>query len=153
MAATDIELLRQNREGSQAAFRELVRRHLNMVFSAARRQTRSPALAEEVTQSVFIKLATDAGKIGERTPLAAWLHLVTRHTAVNAARTESRRQSREQASFEISAMSSATPGWSNVEPLLDEAVASLRTVDRTAIVLRYFEGKSLCEVGEALGST
>jgi RNA polymerase sigma factor (sigma-70 family) len=153
MAATDIELVRQYREGSQAAFRELVRRHLNMVFSAARRQTRSPALAEEVTQSVFIKLATDAGRIGERTPLAAWLHLVTRHTAVNAARTESRRQSREQASIEISAMSSSTPGWSNVEPLLDAAVASLRTVDRTAIVLRFFEGKSLREVGEALGST
>jgi DNA-directed RNA polymerase specialized sigma24 family protein len=77
MAATDIELLRKYREGSQAAFRELARRHLNMVFSAARRQTRSPALAEELTQSVFIKLAADAGRIGERTPLAAWLHLVT----------------------------------------------------------------------------
>jgi RNA polymerase sigma factor (sigma-70 family) len=153
MAATDTELLRQYREGSQAAFRELVRRHLNMVFSAARRQTRSPALAEEVTQSVFIKLAADAGRIGEGTPLAAWLHLVTRHTAMNAARTESRRRSREQASFEISAMSSLTPGWSSVEPLLDEAVASLRAADRIAIILRFFEDKSLREVGEALGST
>ena len=153
MAATDTELLRQYREGSQAAFRELVRRHLDMVFSAARRQTRSATSAEEVTQSVFIKLARDAGRIGTGTPLAAWLHIVTRHTAMNVARTESRRQLREHASFEISAMSSPTPGWSDVEPLLDEAVATLRAFDRSAIILRFFEDKTLHEVGEALGLT
>jgi RNA polymerase sigma factor (sigma-70 family) len=151
MTVTDGELIHRYCVGSQDAFRELVRRHLNLVFSAARRQMRSSALAEEVTQSVFIKLARDAGRIDSRTPLPAWLHTVTRHTAINTARTESRRQKREQISVEISTMSSSTSDWSHVEPLLDEAVADLPATDRCAIILRFFDDKTLREVGETLG--
>jgi RNA polymerase sigma factor (sigma-70 family) len=153
MGPTDKELLREYCEGSQDAFRELVRRHLDMVFSAARRQTLSAAWAEEVTQSVFIKLARDACRIGTGTPLAAWLYAVTRNTAINAARTEIRRQRREHASVEIFAMSSPAPSWRDIEQLLDEAVADLRAVDRCAIILRFFEDKTLREVGEVLGFT
>jgi DNA-directed RNA polymerase specialized sigma24 family protein len=51
---SDLDLLRQfARENSQDAFTEIVRRHVNLVYSAARRQVRSPQLAEEVAQSVF----------------------------------------------------------------------------------------------------
>jgi RNA polymerase sigma factor (sigma-70 family) len=153
MGAADIQLLRKYREGSHDAFRELVRRHVNMVFSAARRQSCSHTQAEEIAQSVFIQLARDAGKISSNAPIAAWLHLVTRHTAINFARAESRRQAREQSAVEISAMNSGPSDWERIEPLLDEAVASLSPADRCAIVLRFFEGKSLREVGEALGST
>ena len=55
---SDLDLLRRfARENSQDAFAEIVRRHLNLVYSAALRQVRSPQLAEEVAQSVFADLA------------------------------------------------------------------------------------------------
>ena len=61
---SDLDLLRQfARENSQDAFAEIVRRHLNLVYSAALRQVRSPQLAEEIAQSVFADLARDAGKL------------------------------------------------------------------------------------------
>ncbi len=41
--------------------------------------------------------------------------------------------------------------WEQLAPLLDEAMAQLRDTDRDAIVLRYFQNKSLKEVGVALG--
>jgi hypothetical protein len=41
--------------------------------------------------------------------------------------------------------------WQELSPLLDEAMAQLRDQDRDALVLRYFENKSLREVGDALG--
>jgi DNA-directed RNA polymerase specialized sigma24 family protein len=48
---TDLDLLREFiRDQSQDAFRALVERHLNFVYSAALRQVRSPQLAEEVAQ-------------------------------------------------------------------------------------------------------
>ncbi len=163
MAPSDLDLLRQYvRGGSQSAFAALVERHLNLVYSAARRQVRSPQLAEDVAQSVFVDLARNAKRVGTATPLVAWLHVVARRTAIDVVRRESRRQARETAAATESAargglaestMNPTPPSWTDVEPLLDDAVESLNPVDRTAVLLRFFENKSLREVGAALGAS
>ncbi len=141
------------REGAQDAFAALVGRHLNLVYSAARRQTASRELAEEVAQSVFLELARQASRLQPGQPLVAWLHVVTRRTAINAVRDETRRRVREQAAAELSAMNPNPSAWLQVEPLLDEAVAALPETDRSAILLRFFEQKSLRDIGTALGTT
>jgi len=53
----------------------------------------------------------------------------------------------------MSDMNETSVGWTQIEPLLDEAMQSLDEADRSAILLRYFESKSLRQVGEALGAT
>jgi RNA polymerase sigma factor (sigma-70 family) len=154
MTAQDHDWLRQfTREQSQDAFTALVNRHLNLVYSAALRQVRSPQLAEEVSQSVFTQLACQAAKLNPDTVLTAWLYQVTRHAATDVVRREARRQAREQIAVQMSDMNDTTAAWAHVEPLLDEAMHSLDDTDRTAILLRYFENKSLREVGEALGAS
>src|SRR5436305_57481 len=101
---SDLELLQQYvREESQPAFTALVERHINLVYSAARRQVRAPELAEEITQSVFLDLARHAPKISPTQPLAAWLFVVTRRTAIDAIRREARRRARENTAAEIAA--------------------------------------------------
>jgi RNA polymerase sigma factor (sigma-70 family) len=150
---SDLDLLGQfAREKSQDAFTELVQRHVNLVYSAALRQVRSPQLAEEIAQSVFADLARNAGKLKSDTVLTAWLYEVTRRTAIDAIRKESRRQLREQIAVELTNMNATANDWSRIEPLLDDAMAALDEADRSAILLRYFENKSLREVGEALGT-
>jgi RNA polymerase sigma factor (sigma-70 family) len=167
MTNTDQDLLRQfARDGAQAAFTELVRRHVNLVYSAALRQVRSPQLAEEVAQSVFADLArvaaTPSSPLGgcdasSPTSLTPWLFAVSRRTAIDVIRKESRRQLREQIAVEMNAMNATEssagvpPAWSEIAPLLDEAVFALDETDRAAVLLRYFENKSLREVGAALG--
>ena len=154
MNPSDHDLLRQYAQaGFEVAFTELVRRHLNLVYSAAHRQVRSPQLAEEVAQSVFVDLARNAAKLPLNTPLVAWLHVVTRRTAIDVIRRESRRQARERQVVEIADMKPNPSAWAAVEPLLDEAVESLNESDRAAILLRYFENKSLREVGTTLGAS
>ena len=149
---SDLDLLGQYaRLNSQDAFTALVNRHLNLVYSAAFRQVRSPQLAEEVAQSVFTDLARNAGKLKPDTILTAWLYQVTRRTAIDVVRRESRRQLREQIATEINAMNAATSDWTPIEPFLDDAMAALDDTDRTAVLLRYFENKTLCEVGRTLG--
>ena len=83
--------------------------------------------------------------------LDAWLYAVTRRTAIDAIRKESRRQLREQIAVEMNNMNATSNDWTQIEPLLDDAMAALDETDRSAILLRYFENKSLREVGEALG--
>ncbi|HEY1660859.1 MAG TPA: sigma-70 family RNA polymerase sigma factor [Verrucomicrobiae bacterium] len=151
MSASDLNLLgRFARENSQDAFTEIVRRHVDLVYSAALRQVRSPQLAEEVAQSVFSDLARDAGKLRSDTVLIAWLYAVTRRTAIDVIRKESRRQLREQIAMEMNTMNATANDWTEIGPLLDDAMAALDESDRSVILLRFFENKSLREVGESL---
>lgn len=152
MDATDFELLTEFTQGqSQDAFAELVRRHVDLVHSAALRQAGSHALAQDVSQVVFSQLACHAPKLRPDTILSAWLYRVTRHAAIDALRSENRRRAREQVAFEMSAADTPSPDWARIEPRLDEAMEQLTETDRAALVLRYFENKSLRQVGEELG--
>src|ERR1022692_1387590 len=151
MSDTDLELLaRYTRQHAEDAFAELVRRHVNLVHSAALRQVRSPQLAEEVSQSTFVKLARRASEFAPNTILSAWLYQVTRREAIDVVRREARRKLREQIVTEMNAMNATTADWTHIEPLLDEAMSALDETDRSAVLLRYFENKSLREVGAAL---
>jgi RNA polymerase sigma factor (sigma-70 family) len=154
MTETDHQLLsRYAGQNAEDAFAAVVRRHLDLVFSAALRQVRSPQLAEEVAQSVFSDLARRAPDLAPDTVLPAWLYQVTRRSAIDVVRRESRRQLREQIACEMNVMNAPAADWSRVEPLLDEAMETLDNADRTAILLRYFENQSLREVGQALGTS
>jgi RNA polymerase sigma factor (sigma-70 family) len=146
---------------SEAAFAELVHRHLNLVYSAALRQVRSQPLAEEIAQMVFVDLSRNAHRLAPDTVLTAWLYQVTRRTAIDVIRSETRRALREQIATEMNAINDGAPSssgardstWAELEPLLDDAMDALDQTDRAALLLRFFENKSLREVGEALGSS
>src|SRR5438105_319061 len=71
---TDQQLLRDYTEHrSEAAFAELVRRHIDLVYSAALRMVREAHLAEDVTQDVFVAFAQKARQLGDRPVLSGWL--------------------------------------------------------------------------------
>ena len=74
----------------------MVRRHINLVYSVALRQTGNAAHAEEITQAVFVILARKAAGLRPDTILEGWLHETTRLTALRFLRGERRRQRREQ---------------------------------------------------------
>ena len=84
----DKELIRQYAsKRSEAAFAELVRRHLKMVYAAALRQVNGDFhLAEDVAQSVFTDLARKSGSLQRHGSIAGWLYASTRFTAANAVR-------------------------------------------------------------------
>lgn len=154
MTENDLELLgRYTREQSQDAFTSLVNRHLDLVYSAALRQVRSRELAEDVCQTVFTNLAQKASTLKPGTVLSAWLYHVTRLAAIDVVRREARRQAREQIAFQMSELHENQAEWKQIEPLLDEAMHELDEDDRMAIILRFFENKSLREVGEAIGAS
>ncbi len=152
--ASDLELLkRYTCDRAEDAFAEIVRRHVNLVHSAALRQVRSTQLAEEVAQSTFTDLARNAARLKPDTVLTAWLYQVTRRTAIDVVRREARRQLREQIATEMNAMNATNAEWTHIEPLLDEAMSALDDTDRAAVLLRYFDNKSLREVGATLGTS
>jgi RNA polymerase sigma factor (sigma-70 family) len=152
----DAELLqRYARDRCEESFNEVVRRHIDLVFSAALRQLAGDrALAEEVTQAVFTDLARKAGALAGREILTGWLYTSVRFAAAKRVRSEQRRRVREEQAhdmFQSSSQPEPDPQWEQLQPVLDEAMHQLNERDREALLLRYFEGKPLNEVGSRLG--
>lgn len=148
----DAALLRRyTEEGSEAAFTELVGRHVDLVYGAAMRRTGDPHRAADVAQQVFTKLARDARKLSQHTVLAAWLHTATRNAALNLMISEQRRRTRESEAVATEALTAGTaPDWDRLRPLLDAAIDELPERDRAAVVLRFLERRPFAEIGAAL---
>jgi len=140
---------------SDQAFEQLVTRHVNLVYSVALREVHDVHTAEELTQAVFILLARKAKTMGDHTILSAWLYRTTRYAASDARRKQDRRLRREQEAHMQSLFNDPPPddSWNQIGPLLDSAIDTLNERDRSAIVLRYFDGKNMEEIGQAIGAT
>ncbi len=140
---------------SEVAFEAVVRAHVDLVYSAARRIAAGDThLAEDITQTVFADLARKAARLPADVPLSAWLYRHTFFVASSAIRTERRRRAREQEAVAMNAVTeSAEPDWSVLAPHLDEVMNTLSEADRQALVLRYFDRLDLGTVGERLGVT
>jgi RNA polymerase sigma factor (sigma-70 family) len=152
---SDFEWLQQfSRAGNQSAFRDLVRRHIDLVFATALRKVGDAGGAEEISQNVFGALAKKAWQFAPDDSLPAWLHKTTLLESQSWLRGEMRRRRREQTAAELGTTMKTPdeqPAFRALVPLLDEALLSLREKEREALLLRFYESQSLKDVGAALG--
>lgn len=153
---TDAELLqRYARYRDEVAFAEVVRTHIDLVYSAAaRRVGGDPHAAAEVTQEVFLSLARHAGRLAQHPVLSAWLHTCTRNAAANLLRRERRHAQHlheAQAMQENYSAENLDHAWRAVRGELDAALDELGEADRQALVLRFFENQSYSALGARLG--
>lgn len=147
-------LLRYVDRGDQAAFEELLKRHVDLMYSAALRQMPAdPHTAEELTLAVFADLARKARRLARHPNLEGWLYTAIRLAAIHHHRTRARRAQRETlASMALTTdCSDPSPDWDSIRPVLDEAMHDLSERDRDAVLLRYFQGKPIKEVATRLG--
>jgi len=154
MGNDDMALVRQYAaHQSESAFEALVSRYTNLVYSAAFRRTGNSQLAEEITQAVFVILAQKAAALNRKTVLPGWLYRTACYVSGHAIKQELRRQRREQEAYMQSLSDEAGPEvWSQITPLLEDAMMRLGQADRDALVLRFFQGQTFKEVGVALGT-
>src|ERR1043166_77796 len=152
---SDFALLREfARKGRHPAFATLARRHLDLVYGTAFRKVRDAGGAEEIAQNVFCALARKAWQFAPDDSLPAWLHKTALLECKFWLRGELRRRRREETAAELGTTMKAPddqPAFNALVPLLDDALLSLREKDRTALLLRYYEGQSLRDVGGAFG--
>ena len=152
----EAELLRRYADDrSEAAFEEVVRRNLNLVYSAAIRQVGgNPAAAADIAQAVFTELACQANRLTRHPALVGWLYTTTHRMAARYVRDETRRRRREHeahAMQETHRSTDAEADWNRLAPVLDEAMHELAEADRNALLLRHCQQCPYAEVGVQLG--
>lgn len=152
---TDAELLhRYVATRDEQAFATLVKRHLDLVYSAALRRTNGRhALAEEIAQKVFTDLARHSARLARHPTLVGWLHRSTRNKAIDAIRAEQRRTHLTQTLTVMNDPASPTESsldWEQLRPVIDTSLDRIKAPDREVILLRFFQGLSFREIGEQL---
>jgi RNA polymerase sigma factor (sigma-70 family) len=154
---SDAQLLRDYAErGCEAAFREIVTRHTDLVYSTGLRCVNAPDIAGDIAQTVFTDLSRKArslaGRLADNASLVGWLYRSTRFAALKRLRDDGRRLAHErQAMEQLLSYSESAANWDRVRPVLDEAMDSLGDDDRDALLLRYFKNHDFRAVGHALG--
>jgi RNA polymerase sigma factor (sigma-70 family) len=145
--------------GSQSAFAQIVRRHVDLVYATALRHVRDAQLAQDIAQAVFLLLARKARSLRHETVLAAWLLQATRYASLDAVKLRDRRQRHEMEAAQVNSAAdretSADTSAQRAELLgmLDTALARLSEGDRRVLVLRFYEKRSFPEIGAVLGVT
>jgi len=137
----------------------LFREHHDQVFRAAYRVTGNPVDAEDVLQTVFLRLVRRNEKVDLSPSPGSYLH----RAAVNASldllrsRTRSRSVSIEEVAFEIPHSSEPNPETQHVDRELQNqirrSIATLGPKAAEIVVLKYFEGHSNLEIAEMLGTS
>lgn len=155
--SADAELRDRLLDGDDDALKEVMQRFGGLVYSMARRVVADPALAQEVAQDTFLALWRRPGSFDPgRGSMQSFLLGVTRNKSIDLVRREeSTRRTRDALLQEAEASTRPAPTESTAE--MDErhdlkaALAQLSGVQREALVLAYFGGRTYREVADELG--
>jgi RNA polymerase sigma factor (sigma-70 family) len=137
----------------EAAFAALVRRHGPLVLGVCRRLLRDGHAAEDAFQATFLVLARRARSVARPEALGPWLHGVAARVALKARAQAARRRAgeRQAAARPAPAAAPEEPGWQDLRPVLDEAVAGLPEKLRVPFVLHYLQGQTVTAIAGQLG--
>ena len=133
---------------SPPGFSDLYQSHADLVYRAALRVTGHPADAEDVLQTVFLRLLHNQERLDPTRPPESYLRRSATNAAIDVLR---RRSTRSESALDEGLPQSARSS----EPLLKErlrrAIATLSGRDAELFSLRYLEGLSNGELAELFG--
>jgi RNA polymerase sigma-70 factor (ECF subfamily) len=162
MEATDLAAVERTRAGDTAAFRVLVERYGRSVFRLAFRMTANEFDAEDVVQETFLRAYKQLDSYESRSSFSTWLYRIAANYSLDLIRSRKRHASRRatESSEEedvLENIKATDPGQdriyysTQVKQRLEAALGLLSDQERTAFLLRHFEGKSIEEIGAILG--
>jgi RNA polymerase sigma-70 factor (ECF subfamily) len=145
-------LVQRSVAGDRAAFAELVGRHYDLIYRVAFKWCGNQADAEDIAQTVCMKLGQAIRSFDARSAFSSWLYRVTLNAVRDHHRAAKSRQNRDNAATEL-AETSVDPEPAGQNDALDEiwaAVAELPEKQRDAVLLIYSEGKNHAEAASIL---
>jgi RNA polymerase sigma-70 factor, ECF subfamily len=161
MDTAELELVRRARRGDADAFRKIVEMHSRSLWRAAYRILEDASAAEDAVQSAFLHAWRALDRFDDRAQLSTWLYRIAMNAAIDLRRERTRRQALagslpEDEKGQVT-VTSPEPDphrqavWRQLADRAREAIGDLSEVERTAVLLRHFEGCTTAEIARALG--
>jgi RNA polymerase sigma-70 factor (ECF subfamily) len=160
MQESEAAAIARARTGDGDAFRVLVERHSRSVFRLAYRLTGNEQDAEDVVQETFLRAYKQLSRYDGRASFHTWIYRIAANYGLDLLRSRKRMDNRRQDDDELSPLDSVPDDAIAADRLvyatqlqhrIDSAMNQLSEQERTAFVMRHFEGLSIEEIGEALG--
>src|SRR3954453_5851948 len=162
MEMTDLTFVTRARSGDADAYRVLVERHSRSLFRLAFRMTGNQQDAEDVVQESFLRAYRQLGKFDERASFGTWLYRIAMNCSLDLVRSRKRRSEQMAAAdAEIDDPVLSLPSHDpppdrlamsgQVRDHVAAAMDELSASERTAFVLRHFEGMCIEDVSRVLG--
>ncbi len=160
MGITDPALVARALDGDNDAFRVLVERHSRSVFQLAFRMTGNEQDAEDVVQETFLRAFRNLKRYESRSQFSTWLYRIAANYSVDLIRTRRHFADHEKPETGhdwLSEVASSAPSADQlafsgqVRGSIQNAMNELTAQERTAFVLRHYEGLSVEEISAALG--
>jgi RNA polymerase sigma-70 factor (ECF subfamily) len=155
----DQALMRLITHSQEDALSELYDRYKRLVYSIAINAVGEPALAEEISQEVFMRIWKNAGSYRpDQGKVVTWMASITRYRSIDTLRRQSVRPEGNQSPW-VEGDSLAIPDPINLEGELERterrervrvAIAQLPQEQQTALTYAYFQGYSHREIAEVL---
>jgi RNA polymerase sigma-70 factor, ECF subfamily len=154
MEESDRAAVARAQAGDSDSFRLLVERHSRGVFRLAYRITGHHEDAEDVVQETFLRAYRQLEHFENRASFGTWLYRIAANYALDLVRMHRRYQD-EDAMASAPAVEPAPDRIAYGAEVRDKVASALGLLsgqERTAFVLRHYEGFSIEEIGEALGT-
>lgn len=164
MELSDQDAVRQANAGDQDAFRLLVERHSHAIFRIAFRMSGNEQDAEDLVQETFLRAYRQLNRFGQRSAFATWLYRICVNCSLDLLRVRKSRKERQLMQFQMRddsqhredvpthAPSPERLSRSNeIADLLVPVLDSLSETERSAFLLRHYEGCNIDEIAEVLG--
>lgn len=158
MEMTDVATVSRARSGDAEAFRVLVEHHSQTIFRVAYRMTGNQHDSDDIVQETFLRAYRQIGRFEERANFGTWLHRIAVNCSLDLLRSRGRLDRRFGGDPEVAEQSaSSDPQQDRLllsAELRDRVAAAMEQLsgnERTAFVLRHFEGMPVEEIGKTLG--
>ncbi len=168
IADSDALAVERTLAGDRDAYRILVERHSSNVFRLAYRMTGNRPDAEEVVQEAFLRAYQKLGQFAARANFGTWVYRIAANYAIDRMRQGKKEEARraEPAVHEegmesdpVTLVQDAAPTPERLAQSLELrkrmeiALAALSHSERTAFVMRHWEGCAIEEIAEVLKSS
>lgn len=170
MAADERKLVDRAKRGDVEAFGQIYQRYVDRVYSFVVFRVRDEALAEDLTQEVFIQALRALGSFDWRGSFAPWLLRIARNTVIDCWRRQARRPERPLSAVEAGedeedesridrlVAEDGPDAVARAEQALDRerimaAMAFLTALQQEVLALRFTSGLSIRETADVMGKS